>query len=402
VTSDLGAGPTTLAGGQCRPGGDGARLQGVGAAADPSCKPLGGGLRYVDYDQITGKNNLPAGQSLAQTLGCMAQVGDKGCGFEHHLEAVYRALHDPIPENAGFLRDGALLAVVLVTDGDDCSAPPDSDLFDPGRAEYGAFSSFRCIQFGVECLDPTGQMAAVAPVPGAPLQMCQSQPDATHGGAGKLYDLSRYITFFSHPRTQGGVKADATSVIFASLVAPVTPFQVGVGDPTAAGFQPCPPGAAPGSDHCALVINHSCTGASGALFGDPAVRINQLLAQVPSHQIASICDADYGGSMSNLGQLLAAEEMAPACVGAPLADPARPTCVVEDVSTRGEGQSISSTVPACDASRGTTPCWRLTPSARCSPVATSTGASEQLRLEVDRGGVAPSAGTVTHARCLTL
>ena len=43
----------------------------------------------------------------------LASVGASGCGFEQHLEAVHRALADN-PANAGFLRDDANLAVILV------------------------------------------------------------------------------------------------------------------------------------------------------------------------------------------------------------------------------------------------------------------------------------------------
>lgn len=72
----------------------------------------------------------------AQQLGCLAQVGPGGCGFEMQLEAPLKALWpstDPTYqflggtpghgdlENRGFLRENSLLAVILVTDEDDCS-----------------------------------------------------------------------------------------------------------------------------------------------------------------------------------------------------------------------------------------------------------------------------------------
>lgn len=61
----------------------------------------------------------------------MATIGTGGCGWERQLEAVERALtvHAlPGGENDGFLRDEALLAVVLMTDEDDC-AVADSRIF---------------------------------------------------------------------------------------------------------------------------------------------------------------------------------------------------------------------------------------------------------------------------------
>ena len=66
-----------------------------------------GGTREVNY---TGK--------LEDALSCISHVGDAGCGFESPLEAIKRALDGRHPENAGFLRPGAFLAVVILTDED--------------------------------------------------------------------------------------------------------------------------------------------------------------------------------------------------------------------------------------------------------------------------------------------
>src|SRR5438309_2310460 len=77
VTSDLGAGQFNLGGGQCHPGGDGGKLQALGAGHDPSCAAPTGGLNFIDYNQLSKDasgnpmSNLPAGQDLATTFGCM-------------------------------------------------------------------------------------------------------------------------------------------------------------------------------------------------------------------------------------------------------------------------------------------------------------------------------------------
>ena len=42
-------------------------------------------------------------------------------GFEQPLEAMYRALLDPEKLNQGFLREDAFLAVIIISDEDDCS-----------------------------------------------------------------------------------------------------------------------------------------------------------------------------------------------------------------------------------------------------------------------------------------
>ena len=74
---------------------------------------------------------------MPTAFGCIAAVGSAGCGFEAPLEAVYRVLTTPAI-NPGFLRDDALLVVILMTDEDDCSAPPDTTLFDPSPAGIAA------------------------------------------------------------------------------------------------------------------------------------------------------------------------------------------------------------------------------------------------------------------------
>jgi hypothetical protein len=83
----------------------------------------------------TGKDDP---DKTALDFGCMVRVGTYGCGFEQPLEAALKALwpsdnHDlaflgdtqghggPAGENKGFLRDDSLLAIVVVTDEDDCS-----------------------------------------------------------------------------------------------------------------------------------------------------------------------------------------------------------------------------------------------------------------------------------------
>src|SRR5262249_31449914 len=73
-------------------------------------KPAGSSTRTTNY---TG--------TLAQAFSCIAELGDQGCGFEAQLESMKRALDGSRSENAGFLRPEAFLAVVILTDEDDCS-----------------------------------------------------------------------------------------------------------------------------------------------------------------------------------------------------------------------------------------------------------------------------------------
>lgn len=86
---------------------------------------------------------------FVEQFACLAVVGDLGgCGFEQPLVATLKALlpaDAPFPfvtgtahgdgANAGFVRDDAILAVIIVSDEDDCSIK-DGEFFDPESVAY--------------------------------------------------------------------------------------------------------------------------------------------------------------------------------------------------------------------------------------------------------------------------
>jgi hypothetical protein len=60
---------------------------------------------------------------VSSTFSCAAKVGTSGPSLEMPLHTTKLALQDRMADNtnAGFLRDDALLAIVILTDEDDCS-----------------------------------------------------------------------------------------------------------------------------------------------------------------------------------------------------------------------------------------------------------------------------------------
>jgi hypothetical protein len=309
VTDDLGAAMENINMGQCHPGGDGGKLQALGTGAPPSCAgfTLSGG-NFIDYDLrgATPVTNYPAAMSLTDAFTCISSVGQAGCGFEHTLEAAYRALHDTIPENAGFLRPDAVLAVVFVTDEDDCSAATDSDLFSPtaaAMANYGPDISYRCTRFGIEC-DAAGGGKSLPPQGASgPLTGCVPAPAA---GGGKLIDISKYVTFFTSAASAGGVKADPRRVVIVGFDAPTTPFSTLLANISATAptvpYQPC----SPASLTCTAVLQHSCIASDTRYFGDPAVRLSTVISAAARAQEFSICDTDPMEGMNQLATLIAA------------------------------------------------------------------------------------------------
>jgi hypothetical protein len=60
-----------------------------------------------------------ANDDLAFEVACLSALGTEGCGFEQQLQAAAVALHKP--SQADFVRDDALLSVLIVSDEEDCS-----------------------------------------------------------------------------------------------------------------------------------------------------------------------------------------------------------------------------------------------------------------------------------------
>ena len=113
---------------------------------------------------------------ITAVLQCILPVGASGCGFEHQLASVVRALGadgaPAPPENAGFLRSDASLAIVLLTNEDDCSAPVTSELF-ADDAQHATLTSplgppdnYRCNEYGHLCGSPAVPPPRLSPNPG--------------------------------------------------------------------------------------------------------------------------------------------------------------------------------------------------------------------------------------------
>ncbi len=103
-------------------------------------------------------------------VGCVAAVGSEGCGFEQQLESLLKAItpaaspltfHDGTrgnrERNAGFLRDDATLAVVLLTNEDDCSVS-DPDVYNPASTRFTGDLNLRCFNYP-EALHPIERFA---------------------------------------------------------------------------------------------------------------------------------------------------------------------------------------------------------------------------------------------------
>lgn len=110
------------------------------------------GAFLTDYDcGVTKRWIEGSGTDVSDAFTCLADVGTRGPDIEMPLQALELAFKDRVIDttNAGFLRDDALLAFVILTDEDDCSrtdnafilGPPTFDC-DPAAPELTELSHF--------------------------------------------------------------------------------------------------------------------------------------------------------------------------------------------------------------------------------------------------------------------
>ena len=234
--------------------------------------------------------------NLADTFACIAALGDTGCGFEQPFAAITRALgadgRAAPAENQGFLRDDAYLGIVLITNEDDCSAVPGSDLFDEVSngtltSELGPPSSFRCNEFGHVC-------DGAPPVRLAPNN--STSDTVTYQSCVSAEQSRRLKTVAETAAQIKALKPDpANQIAFAAIAAPAAPYQVHwKTPPIASETGPWPE------------ISHSCTATDGS-FGDPSVRVTELVRQFGAHGLAaSICDSEFASALQLIGQQMVA------------------------------------------------------------------------------------------------
>jgi hypothetical protein len=350
VSTDLGAFGSRVA--ECDHSGRGI-LQ-VGSTA---CASAPAGRFMVSLDG-GARNNFKG--DPADAFGCLVQsLGTAGCSFEQPLAAARRALDvlDQPIENEGFLRPGALLGLLIISDEDDCSTPPTTDLFEPSPARYGPQRSFRCNQYGHLCGGAPPPRTATA----APLADCK--PAEEQGKLTPLSELTRFFTTLVPP----------DRLLVSVIAGPTTPYSVRTVNDEAE-------------------IAPSCLSATSSAA--PALRLRQFAGSFGARgSFTSVCDADLKPALARFGQAIV-QQVGAACLQAaplrlePQADGGRPDCWVTE---RAAGLGREVMLPRCEAG-AVRPCWNLVPSREhCD--------TSGYELRVERGDTAVLPGTVDTVRC---
>jgi hypothetical protein len=292
VSSDLGAAVGIMS---CNGSGDAGVFR-FSPRAPCTDTTLGAGTTFI----VNNNGIANYDGDLRTVFACIANLGATGCGFESPLASIARALGadgPPPPENAGFLRPDALLAIVILSNEDDCSARlgPSSPLFSttPNNlaGPVGPVGSFRCSEFGHICDE--GTPARLAPNGLATDRVtytnCRSNEDSPHlKSVGSLVAAIRSLKAFPDEQI---VVASIVGVPKSDPYAPI-PYEVSWSPAPVADTGPWPT-AVPGC-------------AAGVLFGDPPVRLAEFTRHFGANGLLhSICDDDYGPSFGAIAGRIA-------------------------------------------------------------------------------------------------
>jgi hypothetical protein len=266
---------------------------------------LENGARFIS--NASGGKNYTG--NLADVFTCIAPLGEDGCGFEQSLLAVTHALGgdnfdsngipQPPPENAGFLRSDAALAIVMLTNEDDCSAPGGAmnELFSKTTTSglsspLGPGGNFRCNEFGHLCGSPP------APPPRLP-------PNGDYGATVALQDCvpaedaGRLIPVQAFEGVIKALKPDPANQILVAAITGVYPLA----DPTAGYAVSWGPayGPAAETDGGWPRVKHSCS-SNDFVWADPAVRISAFTSRFSARGLLeSICDDDWEPALQRIG-----------------------------------------------------------------------------------------------------
>jgi len=352
------------------------------------------------------------GLTTTEALRCMLPQGIVGCGFEQHLESMYKAiLRSEQEEEAqfGFVRSDAVLAVVMVSDETDCSysnewqsifLPADQggnpDVFwsDPNAPLP---SSAVCWNAGVACT-------------GGPdvYDECHAENKDVDGGVGAsddaavLLPVSRYAELLQELEDRKREIVPNQEVVVAAIT--------GV-----------PPGYE--TDQAELVyarandaliqdeygIGPGCVRLADGSIGIPPVRERELAEAFEvdgQRNLYSICADDFAPALDAIGGAIR-DQIHPPCFPVCVADtnpvtPALdPLCTVLRESPNANGGIDELEVLPCEGGAvpaGQEVCYEMLTGDALSPICADEGWNLEFRF-VQADGVPAPPGAVYEATC---
>lgn len=257
---------------------------------DPKYVPSGG----LFISRTGGVTNVPAAlvvdpktgktvdQGPLRAFQCLALVGDGGCGIEGQLEGAKLALDGHRLENSGFLRTGSMLAVIFITDEDDCSVkvtrraennPLSHDCATPdANASYDCFNAdYRCQARSLVCNEALN-------TPGTKTG-CHERDDSY------LEPVKKYVDFFSTLRP--------SNRLFVSGIWTLPPLDSG-GELTVVER------VGPSGSHSLNRLPQECAAESGGIGGAPQLRLSKLAQHFKGRGGVEVSLCDEGSYSSAL------------------------------------------------------------------------------------------------------
>ena len=330
-------------------------------AGRDACTALCPDARFVPTDgqnfisNIDGVTNVPVNMKTDPMTGklvdqgpinafqCMALVGDTGCGVEGQLEASIRALDG---RNANFLRSNSILAVIYITDEDDCSVRaaqrtqlnPQTRACDPAQPDnYDCYNlDYRCLARSIQCNESL--------LTSGPKTGCTERPDSF------LEPLSKYYNFFNKLRPQ------ASKLLISGIWTQPSLSNGGVlqiAQTTTVNPNSTTLNRATGT-------MASCSySKDSTIFGQAQYRLSKFASQFgtdpqsgqPNALEVSICDIDnYPTALDKIAEALRKRISASCLPVVPKTSNGKPVCLVGDVDVNTPNASPDNGFPVCSTS----------------------------------------------------
>lgn len=343
ISQDLGAGGMTV-GGNCSGAGDNGNL--LATPRVPGCTPPNGSF-ISDLENTSGGRTTNYAGSLEDTFSCIASLGPQGCGFEQHLGSLKKALVGN-PANATFLRPDAFLAIVIISDEDDCTAR-DPQLYNPGNTAAGPFADFRCFEWGWECDEGT-----MGRTPGS-YSNCRPRTNSPY-----LFHPDSFIQDIK------SLKSDEKKIIVATMMGP-RPQDLIPAETTRVVTRMVNGTTIPS-------VEPSCV--NGAQNAFPMPRLLHFQQAFTNNAFYSLCNNDLSAGLTEVAKLIR-RALGNPCFETDLdqtdTDPnnpgLQPQCTVSDVANPDSANPIEHILPACKMADDDTPaadnpstgCWYVVP-----------------------------------------
>jgi len=339
LTSDTGVGKFELTQYGCPYGGNFGWFQSAPRAMC-TASPLSNLSTGNGYFETAGGANYS--DSLANQIACVGAMGDTGCGFSSPLKSIRTALALPRTPaaNQGFLRPQALLAVVVLSNKDDCSVYDDSGLGDPTQTRMsdplGPFTRFRCNEFGHLC-QINGALTHPPRGAASDLQGCVSNETSADLNLTKVADEVSALQLLKNN--------NPARILAAAITGPTAPYSIDMVQEAGA------PEAHP-------QMHPSCQSATGE-SAEPAVRMQQW-ASALGGTTYSICADSFVPALQSIGQAIVDRASAMCFDGSssPRNDGTnQPGCRVADLSVGLPAGQSGSLIFNCADTGGASPCW---------------------------------------------